>query len=328
MIRLGVIGTNWITERFLEAAHQTGKLQLTAVYSRTEEKAKQFAGKYAVDTTFTRLSAFFESDAYDAVYIASPTALHAEQAIKAMTHKKHVLVEKPMASNVREVEKMLAVAEKEGVVLMEAMKTTHLPNFTLVKALIEDIKPVRRIIANFCQYSSRYDRYKAGEVLNAFKPELSNGSLMDIGIYTIYPIIQLLGKPTTIQASAVMLDSGVDGSGTVLLHYDTCEANLIFSKITNSALPSEIQGENGSIVIEKWSDMLGIHLVDKAGNKTECSKEQLTNSMYYEAMHFAELIEKDQTESDINTFDTSLWTMKVLDEARRQVGVVFPADEK
>ena len=328
MIRLGVIGTNWITDRFLDAAHQTGELKLTAVYSRTEEKAKQFADKYEVETIFTRLSDFFESDAFDAVYIASPTALHATQAIQAMENKKHVLVEKPMASNVREAEKMFAVAEKEEVVLMEAMKTTHLPNFDLVKDLIEEIKPVRRVIANFCQYSSRYDRYKEGEVLNAFKPELSNGSLMDIGIYTVYPIIKLFGRPNKIQASAMVLESGVDGSGTVLLSYDELEANMIFSKITNSALPSEIQGENGSIVIDKWSDMSGIHLVDKAGHKEERSLEQLTNSMGYEARHFAELIKTGQTESDINTFDTSLQTMKVLDEARRQIGVVYPADEK
>ena len=103
---------------------------------------------------------------------------------------------------------------------------------------------------------------------------------------------------------------------------------MIFSKITNSALPSEIQGENGSIVIDKWSDMSGIHLVNKAGHKEERSLEQLTNSMGYEARHFAELIKTGQTESDINTFDTSLQTMKVLDEARRQIGVVYPADEK
>jgi hypothetical protein len=50
--------------------------------------------------------------------------------------------------------------------------------------------------------------------------------------------------------------------------------------------------------------------------------------MGYEARHFVELIKTGQTESDINTFDTSLQTMKVLDEARRQIGVVYPADEK
>ena len=114
MLRLGVIGTNWITDRFLDAAHQTGEWQLTAVYSRTKAKAQQFADKYEVETTYTRLSDFFESDAFDAVYIASPTALHATQAIQAMENKKHVLVEKPMASNVREAEKCLRSPKKKG----------------------------------------------------------------------------------------------------------------------------------------------------------------------------------------------------------------------
>ena len=96
---------------------------------------------------------------------------------------------------------------------MEAMKTTLLPNFQVIKENIHRIGKVRRYFTSFCKYSSRYDKYKNGEILNAFKPELSNGALMDIGVYCIEPIINLFGKPKSIKANGFMLESGVDGQG-------------------------------------------------------------------------------------------------------------------
>lgn len=76
MIRFAVIGTNWITRQFVEAAHESGKYKLTAVYSRSLEKAQHFANDFSVEHLFTSLEAMAESDAIDAVYIASPNALH------------------------------------------------------------------------------------------------------------------------------------------------------------------------------------------------------------------------------------------------------------
>ncbi|WP_341467137.1 hypothetical protein [Clostridium septicum] len=87
---------------------------------------------------------------------------------------------------------MIKVAKENNVVLMEAMKTTLFPNFKIIKDNLYKIGKVRRYFASFCQYSSRYDKYKSGEILNAFKPELSNGSLMDIGVYCIAPMVNLL----------------------------------------------------------------------------------------------------------------------------------------
>ena len=214
-MRFAVIGTNWITDRFLEAAQLVDDFQLTAVYSRTEQRAKEFASKYKVDTTYTSLEELANSDQVDAVYIASPTAFHAEHAITCMRGGKHVLVEKPLASNVKEAEKMIETAKEHQVLLMEAMKTTLVPNFAKVKENLDKIGPIRRYVANFCQYSSRYDQYKEGIVLNAFKPELSNGSLMDIGVYCLYPMIALFGEPLEVKANAFMLGWGVDGGGSV-----------------------------------------------------------------------------------------------------------------
>lgn len=76
MIRFATVGTNWITERFLEAASAIDDFQLTAVYSRTEERAAEFAGKHGAAHYFTSLKEMAESKAYDAVYLASPNAFH------------------------------------------------------------------------------------------------------------------------------------------------------------------------------------------------------------------------------------------------------------
>lgn len=325
-MRFAVIGTNWITDRFIEAARLLDDFQLTAVYSRTEQRAKEFASKYKVDTTYISIEELANSDTVDAVYIASPTAFHAEHAITCMRGGKHVLVEKPLASNVQEVEKMIETAKEHQVLLMEAMKTTLVPNFAKMKENIDKIGPIRRYVANFCQYSSRYDQYKEGIVLNAFKPELSNGSLMDIGVYCLYPMVALFGEPLEVKANAFMLESGVDGEGTVLATYKDLIGVSMFSKITNSSLPSEIQGEKGSIVIGKLSDIEDIKIVYHDGTEEVIATDQRKETMYYEIKAFIDTWKTGKLENETNSWDTSLQTMKLLDESRRQIGLVFPAD--
>ncbi|CQR47338.1 Glucose--fructose oxidoreductase precursor [Paraliobacillus sp. PM-2] len=329
MVRFGVIGTNWITESFIQAAMEIEDFQLTAVYSRTMEKAEQFASKFNESTTiFTDLQSFFENDMMDAVYIASPNALHAEQAILAMEHGKHVIVEKPMASNTREVKEMFDTAKANNVVLMEALKTTFLPNFQSIQDNLHKIGTVRRYFSSFCQYSSRYDAYKDGTLLNAFKPELSNGSLMDIGIYCIYPMVALFGEPKRLYANAYMLESGVDGQGSVMFDYDEMNGAVMYSKITNSYLQSEIQGEHGSILINKISRPTKVEIHYKDGTVEDITRPQKENSMYYEAKGFIDAIHAGQNESSVNTFEKSYTTAAILEEARKQFGLTFPADTK
>jgi predicted dehydrogenase len=189
MIRFGVIGTNRITEQFIEAGIGIENFALSAVYSRTKERAEEFAEKFDVKSTFTDLEQMAQSNEIDAVYIASPNSLHAKQAIIFMNQGKHVLCEKPLASNTFELREMINTAKKNNVLLMEALKSTLLPNYHTIRENLFKIGPVRRYFACYCQYSSRYDAYKEGIVLNAFNPAFSNGALMDIGIYCIYPMV-------------------------------------------------------------------------------------------------------------------------------------------
>jgi scyllo-inositol 2-dehydrogenase (NADP+) len=327
MIRFGIIGTNWITEDFINAARQIGDFTLTAVYSRKEDTGRRFADKYDIPNVYTNLEQFAASDELDAVYIASPNSMHADQAILCMNQGKHVLCEKPLASNALEVRRMSEAASHKGVLLMEAMKSTFTPNFRVIQDHLHKIGPIRRYFASYCQYSSRYDIYKKGEQIpNAFNPLFSNGALMDLGVYCVYPLVVLFGQPERIQASGLMLDSGVDGSGSLLLSYKDMEAVIQYSKIVDSYASAEIQGENGTIVFDKISRPDKVQIRYRDGKVEELTEPQVDNAMYYEVQEFIALIQSGAKQSSLNSHANSLKTMEIMDEARRQMGLVFPAD--
>ena len=328
-VRFGIVGTNWITERFIQAAVETEQFVLTAVYSRTEEKGNAFAEKFDPrPAVYTDLDQMAASEEVDAVYIASPNSFHAEQAIICMNHGKHVLCEKPLASNTNEVNRMIAAAKKNDVLLMEALKSTLMPNFTAIRDNLYKLGRVRRYFASYCQYSSRYDAFKQGNVLNAFNPEFSNGSLMDLGVYCIYPMVALFGQPESVKAEGVMLSSGVDGEGSLLARYPKMDAVIMYSKITDSYLPAEIQGENGTMVIDRINQPYDVKIHYRDGSVEDISRTQTHESMYYEVKEFLELLETGKRESTINTHETTQITAWIAEEARRQMGLRFPADDK
>lgn len=268
------------------------------------------------------------SQEIDAVYIATPNSYHAEQAILFLQNGKHVLCEKPLAVNATEVARMIQAAKDHNALLMEAMKSTLLPNFKVIQDNLHKIGPIRRYFASYCQYSSRYDKYKEGIVLNAFNPEFANGSLMDLGVYCLYPLITLFGEPKEVKATGIMLDSGVDGEGSVILKYDDKDAIVMYSKITNSYLPSEIQGEKGSIMIDKihTAEKVEIHYTD--GTVEQLTVDQSHPAMYYEVKEFIELINRGKTESDTNSYKNSYTTIQVLDKVRDEIGLVYQSDHK
>ncbi|KFZ42309.1 gfo/Idh/MocA family oxidoreductase [Anoxybacillus flavithermus] len=327
MIRFATIGTNWITEAFIRAAKQVPSFHLQAVYSRQKETAHTFAEKTGATQTFTNLHELAACDDIDAVYIASPNAFHAEQAMMLMNHGKHVICEKPLASNVKEIEAMIETARKNDVVLMEAMKTTCLPNFQTIQHHLPKIGRIRRYVASYCQYSSRYDAFKQGTIANAFHPAFSSGALMDLGVYCLYPLVVLFGEPKAIQAHSVRLSSGVDGEGSIILDYGEMDAVVMYSKIANSYTPAEIQGEEGTIVIDAIHTPTRVHIHYRDGRIEDITVPQPYEPMYYEALEFMTLIERGEKESTINSHTRSLATMKIMDKARKQTGIVFPADK-
>ncbi|UOR14024.1 Gfo/Idh/MocA family protein [Halobacillus amylolyticus] len=327
MIRFGIIGTNSITKLMIEAGQYVTDFELKAVYSRTEAKAKQFAKEYGADLTFTSVEEMAQCEEVDAIYIASPNSFHAEQAITVMKHGKHVLCEKPMASNQREAARMVDAAKENNVLLMEAVKSTLMPAFASIQEHLHKIGKVRRYVGNFCKYSSRYDAYREGTVLNAFNPAFSNGSLMDLGVYGVYPMVVLFGNPRSLKANGVPLASGVDGQGSILAKYEGMEAVVTHSKTNHSYAPSEIQGEEGVMIIPNISEPKHVEIRFNNGTAEILANQGELPPMYYELQEFIALAKEGKTQSAVNSHENTLITAQILQEARRQMGISYPADQ-
>ncbi|HCH1892348.1 TPA: Gfo/Idh/MocA family oxidoreductase [Vibrio parahaemolyticus] len=325
MFKLAVIGTNWISQQFVEAVIQTKQFCLKAVYSRDIEKARLFGTPYDADTYYDSLEALGQDADIDAVYIASPNSLHAPQAIQMLKAGKHVICEKPMASNYALAQQMFSCAEENNVVLFEAFMSLYTPNFQVLKESLPSIAPLRHATISYCQYSSRYQKYLNGENPNTFNPAFSNGSIMDIGYYCVGSAIELFGEPNSVQASAHVLPSGVDGCGSVTLAYDGFNVNLLHSKVSDSLIPSEFQGEQGSVLVDMIATGRGVERILRGEEKENLTLPQTENHMFYEAEAFAKQLKLGVIDEQMK--QRSLTVAKVLTEVRKQTGVVFPVDQ-
>ncbi|ANU22071.1 Gfo/Idh/MocA family protein [Planococcus donghaensis] len=311
-MKFGIVGTNWITDRFIKAAKEHPDFTIGALYSRKLETGKAFAEKYAIENVYTDMTVMFSSGDIEAVYIASPNAMHAEQSLLAMKHGIHVLCEKPAVTSIEEMNQIIEASRTYQTTYMEAMKSTLLPSFLNLKENIAKIAPIRRFVFHYNQYSSRYDKYKDGIVENAFKPELGNGSKMDLGVYCIAPIIHLVGAPESTMKNQFLLSTGADGQGSMIWNYADMEAIIMYSKISDSFLPSEIQGENGTIEIDRISDPKNILIKYRNGQTEDLSVAHDFDSMYYELAEFINCVKNGQLESTINTHAISREVTKLL----------------
>lgn len=325
MIRFCVIGSNFIAERFLEAARHCLGFTLAGYYSRDKQRAQEYARKYNAALSFDNLEALAACKEIDAVYVASPNSLHHKQVLLLLGAGKHVLCEKPIASNYRELQTMLESAEKNRVVLLEAMRPLFNPAVALIRDSLKKLGTIRRATLNYCQYSSRYDKFKAGIIENAFDPSFSNGALMDIGVYCVHVMLYLFGFPQRIQAAGIQLKGSIDGEGTILASYDSMLVELIYSKITDSQNPSEIQGENGCLHIDMLSNPGKIEIIYKDGTHEVLQDRIQPLDMVYEINKFIHLIGAPKQAKDYHRYSET--AISLMDEVRRELNIVFPADK-
>ena len=327
-LKIGMIGTNFISDDFCAAAAQVPGAELSAVYSRKQETGDAFAARHGIPQVYTDYDEFLDSG-LDAVYVASPNSAHCAQTLKALNHKKHVLCEKVMAVNEQEVRSMIDCARQNNVVLLEAMRPDFDPAYDLIEQNLPRIGKLRRATFEFCQYSSRYDSFREGIIQNAFNPELGNAAVMDIGVYCIHSLVRLFGAPKNVKAFSTKLSNGFDGSGIVLMEYEDMTAEAVYSKIAVSVTPSVLQGEDGSIMIDYISkpESVSLRLRESArdtltgGTIEKLPYTPAKNNMIFEIQEFLKLIEKKEV--DHKYLKYSLGTIRVLDEVRRQTGIRF-----
>lgn len=300
-LNFGVVGTNFISDWFMEAVGRVPGVTVSAVYSRGAQTAEAFANKHNIPDRFTDYSRMLASG-IDAVYVASPTFMHERHATEAMRVGKHVLCEKMMAASYPAVLRMTGLAKERGTVLLEAMRPDFDPATEAIRKAMGKIGRVRRAHLEYCQYSSRYDRFKAGEMPNAFNPKMCNSALADIGVYPLHMAILLFGKPEAYSANAVLLEGGFEGMGEITLKYRDMLTSVVYSKITETVTESVIEGEEGSVIFDRvhapteiWIKLRGkerepVHF-DRVEKNMSCEIEafrdmvfgELDNSMYLDA---------------------------------------------
>lgn len=330
MISLGIIGTNWITEQFVKATDETKSFSLTHVYSRTEDKAKQFVAdlnKKDIKIS-TDLEAFFKED-FDTVYIASPNSLHFSQAKMAIENGKNVIVEKPSTSNIAEFTLLNKIAHEQNVYIFEAARHIHEPIFKKIEFIVNKHRSeLSGATFSYMKYSSRYDAYKEGKNPNVFTTKFSGGALYDLGVYTVYDAVVLFGQPTKVCYDPEILDSGIDGSGSLTLTYPTFDVNIIIGKTKNSYMSSEIYFGRDTLLLDNGGDINHLDWADDNKNVTDVPTVKSENPMDSEAVEFARIMNENDTETYDKLLKYAQMVNRILEQARTSAGLVFEADKE
>lgn len=325
-MKYGVIGTSWITEMFIDATKQTKRAQLVAVYSRTTETAQSFAEKNGATNWYTDLTDFLQADV-DFIYIASPNVLHYEHILKCIEKGKHVFCEKPMVYTEQQYKHIYEQAKKQNVFIFEGFRHLYSPNYNTLKDRLADIGPVRSALLHFIQYSSRYDAYKDGQVPNVFSKDFAGGALMDLGVYPLSMAIDLFGEPNDVNYFPIILSTGAEGSGTLVLTYEKLIVTLMFSKMADGKMASEIHGEKGTLTIDHIAPISSLKHFDRENDVIEeLAVNQHEIDMVYEVESFVDMIEKKDVTQFEQVMERSRLVAKWSETARKIEGITFPGE--
>jgi len=330
-IGIGMVGAGFIADFFAERVRRIEGVELRVVCAGRPTEAKSFAEKHGIPTVHPDYLAVAGDESIDAVYVASPNSLHAEHAIALLKAGKHVLVEKPMALNAGQVEAMITAAREADRLLMEAYVAPFEPNIAVIRDAVSRIPQLRRAVLVKDQYSSRFDAYKAGKNPVAFDPVFGGGSIMDLAFYGVSLAVHLFGEPRSVTATGMLLKSGVDGQGVIVLGYDGFEVDCLHSKIATRGIDSQIAGEQSVIVFDEVTTPFHVTLIAlgpdrRPGTVEDITRERIGGHMDYEIDAFVGLLRSGARESDLHPLSNTLTAVRILDEVRRQVGVRFPAD--
>ncbi len=267
MLKYSVIGTSWITRSFIEGASLHNQLVLDGVYSRSQQRGREFASETGAQRFFESFSSLLESDT-DLVYVASPNVCHYEQCKALLENNKHVICEKPVTVTAAEFRELSLLADKNGLVYFEAIMYMHSPARAVLKDAVGKIGKVRSANIDFSQLSSKYPALMRGENPNIFNPDMKTGALNDLGIYCVYPVVDIFGEPEEIIPCQSFLSTGADGSGSAIFRYGEALVTITYSKVGQSRGVSQIMGDLGTVTIGSISQTDNICLYDNNGAST------------------------------------------------------------
>ena len=331
MLRFGTIGSGWIADEYIHGAKDSGLWELTAVYSRTQERAAAYAKQHGAKHAFTNLEEMAASDVLDAVYIASPNAFHYEQAKLFLEHGKHVICEKPLCAQARKVRELQQIAKNRGLVYLEAIMFLHLPQRKLLEDALGQLGQITLVKLDFCQRSSKLDRYLEGELPNIFNPAMETGALMDLGVYCVYPALALFGEPESFTVEPQLMESGADGTGIVTMRYPDKLVTLTYSKLGQAGANSDFQGTNGTLSVESISRIAGLSLWRKDGTTEQLyGDDEKYKLMGWEAKDFYRYISDPEGSAQEYAVcsDLSLRVSSFMERVRKEGRILFSSDSQ
>ena len=319
-IRWGVIGTGGIARAFARDLQRVPGQKVTAVGSRTIEKANAFASEFDC-TALGSYQALVESDV-DAIYVATPHPMHAPNTILALSHGKPVLCEKPFAVNARESSAMIAEAKKRNLLLVEAMWSRFLPHYRAIREMIRagEFGEIISVSADHGQNLPLPKYYR----LHA--PELAGGALLDLGIYPLSFAYFVLGAPQSVVAKGEFTETGVDSQTSMILRYDNgAHANLTTTLLVKSPCTATIVGTRGTLFIDgDFYTPTSMRFKRTTGEVIEIPKTYEGHGLREQAIEFATLLQAGKKESELMSHSDTQSIMETMDEIRSQINLFYP----
>jgi predicted dehydrogenase len=315
-IRWGILGTGWIAEMFVTDLRATG-IEIAAVGSRSQASADAFGSRFDIASRHPSYEALVADPDVDAIYVATPHPMHAENALLAIAAGKHVLIEKPFTLNAGEAAGVAEAARRAGVVVLEAMWTRFLPSMVRIREIIAagTLGEVRTLIADHDQLLPSDPEHRINN------PDLGGGALLDLG--------DLFGAPSSVTAKGDKTATGVDRQVALILEHDGGAISVLHTALdTQGSNTATIVGTEGRIEIDSvWYTQTGFTVYAGDGEVLERYDEKVVSrGMQFQAWELERVVAESRGESELLPIDESVAVMAVLDEARRQVGVVYPGE--
>ena len=321
----GILGPGKIARSFARDLALVPGNRLLAVGSRSADKAAEFALEFHVPRTYGSYETLLADPELDIVYIATPHDSHEYWSLRAMEAGKHVLCEKPAAVNAVQLARMTSCARERGVFFMEALWSRFNPSIMEVIQRVSsgDIGTIQYIHADFSIYR---DPPADHRLVN---PHLAGGALLDLGIYPVFLAVSLLGTPEDIRASAQLHPSGVDAQTVATLHYKEAVVQLMCGIRSQSDMRARIYGTGGSFFLEPvWHETQSYTWLNLAdGSSTHYPRPTLGKGYSYEIMECMSCVRAGLQESPLWSWENSRAVISILDEIRRQTGVIYPFEK-
>ena len=316
VVRIGIVGSGRIARRFVSEAKFVSGVEVDWVFNPNLSSANRFASEMELGYATDDWSKFI--DGVDAVYIASPHSTHFHYARNALTAGRHALVEKPMALSVDEAARLFQIAQENGLVLLEAIKTAFAPAFRRILGLAMSnvVGKVRYIESTFTKLVNQ------GRELD---PRQAGGSFTELGSYVLLPFVKLCGESDVSVHFRSMRDgpSGVDLWTQALLKSRDCWGTATVGLGVKSEGDLVIGGTDGYIYVPApwWKpSRFEIRREDPARNEHYCDVFA-GDGLRYEIAHFTQLIQNGHVSSHVLSHRDSLSIARVIERFRSDENV-------